>query len=132
MPAVFMEWGGDLGVNPQGGLLLAYGADETRQAIIRTLLTTPANPPGAPSQQPEFYLDPAFGEGLRIQVSANLTPAILAAIKQSITKTVLSAPGVNPSIPPSIQVTSQGNVTFITVYYTLSNGQPSQMAFQIG
>lgn len=135
MPAVWMEWGGDLQRNPQGGLLLAYGPDQTRQGIVRELFTTPALTLDDGSQvQPEFYLDPKFGGGLRVLVGQNLTPAVLGALKQRINQVVLRTPGVNSAVPPSISTSSpdNGRTLYLAVSYALSNGQPQKLAFQIG
>ena len=135
MSAIWMEWGGDLRRNPQGGLLLSYGQDQTRQGIIRELLTTPGLTLDDGSRvQPEFYLVPTFGGGLRALVGQAQTEGMIARITQRINQVVLRSPGVNSAIPPVVSTSSRnnGNTVFISARYTGTNGQPQAVAFQIG
>ncbi len=129
-----MEWGGDFVATPQGGLLLAYGPDQTRQGIIRELLTTSAlTLDNGVTVQAEFILFPTLGGGLRILIGQNSTPDLLKQIQQKITNIVLKNPGVNPSVLPVIQTqqTLQPSAVYFIVSYTLVSGVPQTIAFEV-
>lgn len=132
MAALWQEFGQDLVQSPNGGLLMAYGEDEVRQALERELLTTPALTLDDGTVVPaEFIWDPTFGVGLRVLIGQTAYEGWLSAIKQKINNAVLSNPGVNSSIPPVIQVTQTGQLVTILVDYTLANGTPGSLALQI-
>jgi hypothetical protein len=133
MPALWMEFGQDPVQSPQGGLQLAYGADQVRQAICRELLTTPAlTLDDGTTVQAEYILDPTFGVGLRVLIGQLDSDAFIAQTTQKITNCVLKTPGVNASIPPTIQAIQQGTAEYILISYQLANGSPSSAALQIG
>jgi hypothetical protein len=133
MACLSMPWGGDLVMSPAGGLALATGQDGINQMITRELLTTSnvllANGVRA---SPEFYLLPGFGRSLRVLVGQTVTEDLVDRLTQEITSVVLTTPGVDPNVPPTIQVTPVGHAVVILVSYSLSNGQPASVAFQVG
>ena len=128
-----MPWGGDLVLSPAGGLALATGQESINQLIVRELLTT-SNVvlDNGVQASPEFYYDPTFGRSLRVLVGQNITEDLLDRLTQEITSVTLKTPGVNPNVPPTVQTAQAGNAVTILVAYTLSNGQPASVAFQVG
>ena len=134
MAARWMEFAQDLVQSSTGGLLMAYNADQVRQAIIRQLLTTPAlTLDDGTSVQAEYIWDTTFGLGLRVLVGKGATQSWLSSLTQKINNCVLQTPGVNAAIPPVVTTTinAAAHIVYIVVSYTLANGTQSSLALQI-
>src|ERR1035438_1387702 len=115
MATLFMEFGDDFQLNPQGGLLMAYGFDETRQIIERVAFTTcQTTMPDGSITPGEYYLDPTFGESLRLKVGTLSTAQALAEIQRGLRVGAASAPGVDSSQPVQFDLQPSGNTVFLT------------------
>lgn len=133
MAALWMEFGDDLAQNQNGGLLLAYNADEVRQAICRDLLTTPAlTLDDGTTVQAEYIWDTTFGAGARVFIGQNASSADLNALKQRATNSILKNPGVNATIQPTFTFTKTGQATYMLAGYQLANGSKGSLALQVG
>ena len=70
MTDAFHHFGSDLAVSANGDLLTASGADESRQRVLRRLLTNPA----------DYLWQPEYGAGLPASVGRPLDAAPLTAL----------------------------------------------------
>jgi hypothetical protein len=130
---LFMEYGQDFKLNGSGGLAMALAFDETRQILERAAFTTAAlTLPDGSIMEPEYFLDPTFGESLKAKVGTLATRAALDEIQRGLRAAASAAPGVNINAPPTFVIQQVGNTVnvFITIY--LSNGTSQQLAYSIG
>ncbi len=128
---LYLEYGGDFVLSQTGGLLLATGWDEIRQAVERILFTNPASvsPSGEP-EAPDYIFVPSFGTGLRRQVDMPLNQAAVAGMVQKIRQAVMQVAAVSPSIPPQVGFARPSLETLvIQITVTLRNGQTGTIPF---
>lgn len=133
MTALYLEWGQDLVLTPNGSLQLATGWDEVRQRILRRMLTNPAftAPDGRPIQA-DYIFDDTYGIGLPVLVGGNLTSQLFEQLKQAITKGVLLDAAVDTSQPPAIVFQQPDPQTMIiSVQVILLTGQVGQIVLQV-
>lgn len=94
MADLSLEWGGDLELTADGDLMLVDGSDETRQSIIRRLLTAS----GA------YIWAPEYGAGLPGRIGRIARESVIAAIVRAqiaLEATVASVPVPKTTVTPS-------------------------------
>lgn len=133
MSTIWLEFGDDFALNPQGGLLCATGFDETRQVIERAAFTTPQTTLADGSiASAEYYLDTGFGEGLRIKIGSLPLPQALQEFQRGMRVAAASAPSVDQTQPVQFSIVNSGNIVYITVTIPLVNGKTKSTTYSIG
>ena len=106
MAELWHVFGNDLTINATGDLLLASGAEQTRQRIIRRLLTN----------QGDYIWHPTYGAGLGRFIGR---PGNERQITGVIRAQVLQETSVARVPPPAVTVTNNGNNTYYAqIQYT--------------
>ncbi len=125
MATLWMEFGQDFQLTANGGLAMASGWDETRQAIERIALTNPASP----GILPDCMWAPKFGLGLPRQVGQPINQALITA---AISEATRRAPGVDTTSAPTIVVAENADHTFsCEVTVPLANGTRKTTTIQV-
>lgn len=100
MADLSLEWGADLELTADGDLKLVNGSDETRQSIIRRLLTNTGS----------YIWAPEYGAGLPARIGRVAREGVIAAIVRSqialeatvaslpVPKTTVTASDANPGL----------------------------------
>ncbi len=124
MSILYLEYGGDLQLTPNGTLALASGWDEIRQSLERALLTNPAQTLSDGSTiSADYIYDPTFGEGLLTEVDASVTQGVLSRLKARIAKALAQNPNVAYVGDPSVSLTKVGQDRFqLLIVVPLKNG----------
>jgi hypothetical protein len=132
-PDFWLDWNSDLLLTPSGSIQVATGWDSTRQGIVRSLITNPAQTlPDGTTTTPDYIFEPDFGVGLGAMVDQNYDTASLQALEQKIQNAVLNDPGVNSSAPPSVQFNQPNNYTLdIIISVTQISGEPGTIALAV-
>lgn len=129
----WLEWGGDLQIAPNGGLLTANGWDEIRQIAARAILTNPLTTlPSGGSIPPDYVYEPSFGAGLGLYVGQDMNQSAVTSLAASITAQITALPQVNADKPPTIsftQLINNGILLQVTVY--LNTGQSGTVALVV-
>jgi hypothetical protein len=132
MSALWLEYGVGFAFNQNGGLSMAQGWDETRQWLERFAMTVPKlSLPDGTQTDPE-YLPSPFGLGGRVIVGQLPTSQAAKQLGSLIAAAAASAPGTNPSQPPSVTITNNNDhiyVVSVTVY--LSSGLTQTLSYQV-
>lgn len=132
MPSVslFLEWGGDFRVSPQGGILLATDtaaeATSTIQRIQRLLFTNPQNTNayGNVIARGDSLFYPTYGAGVPSLVDATMTQSLISDLQSKIQNQLSLDPGIVRNPVPIINVTSDGvSGLFISVVVQTTSGQ---------
>lgn len=133
MGALYLEFGGDLTLNQNGGLQMAVGWDEARQRIERGILTSPAdNVPGVGPLPPDYIFEPEYGAGAPRLVGQNMTSKELAKLTQAIAQIVMADPSVDSTIPPNVSATQAGFQSYlVTINLTLADQTPGSIVFEV-
>lgn len=130
----YLDWGGDLLLTPSGSIQLAVGWTQTRQRIIRRIISVPAQqlPDGSYTIATNMF-DQAFGIGLGADVDKSINQDYESMIERKIAQGVLEDEDVNTSIPPSIvfQRPTPSSL-WIIIGVTLISGQPGTISIKIG
>src|SRR5436190_392695 len=112
-------FGSDLTVSANGDLLVADGLEESKQRVLRRLLTNPR----------DYLWEPLYGAGLPSYIGLPLDePAISALIKGQM---YLEA---DVSHDPEPQVTLQlipNGISARIVYTSVENGEPVLLSFDV-
>ena len=137
---LFLDWNRDFILTPGGDLQTAQGWDQTRQRIVRKVLTNSHQQlPDGTFTQADYIFQPEFGLGLGAQVlqlfSKFKAPnAATHSFRQKVTQAVLSEPPpVDPGTPPVIRFSDPQYRTkeiFITVF--LNAGRQGQIVIRSG
>lgn len=130
---IWLDWGGDFIVSPNGGLLQANGWDVVRQTVSRAVLTNPLTTlPGGQSIPPDYVYEPSFGAGMGLYVGQDMNISQRTALTASIRSQILKVPEVNVTVPPSISFTPlTGNGVLVQVQVTLSSGKIGTVTLQV-
>ena len=132
MATLSLEFGIDFGLNPNGGLVMAQQWTETRQAFERGMFATPQLTLNDGSQiDPDLLYAPSYGAGLGFKVGENPTGQWLADIQAGANYAAQNAPGVSPTIPPQVSLTSDQHTQNMTVTITTLTG-PQTLSYQTG
>jgi hypothetical protein len=127
MATLFMEFGEGFALNGAGGLALAQGWDETRQAGERIALTTALTVDSAGTIVPPEYLDDVtFGLSSRIKIGELLPGQAAAALGDAAKAAFAVAPGADPNHPPDVAISQPSDHTFlvnVTVYLTAGGSE---------
>jgi hypothetical protein len=131
MATIWLEWGTDFGVNPNGGLAMAQQWDETRQAFERGMLACPQLTAADGSQiDPDLLYAPNFGAGLGFRIGELPTGQWLAAVQQAANYAAANSPGVNPTIPPVVTLSSDEHTQTMTVVLATTSG-PQTLTYAV-
>jgi phage baseplate assembly protein W len=106
MAELWHQFGSDLSLSATGDLLTASGSEQTRQRILRRLLTNPG----------DYIWHPDYGAGLGRFIGQ---PGRVKQIQGVIRAQVLQEPTVARTPPPTITVTAGQNGTYTaSIEYT--------------
>jgi hypothetical protein len=102
-----LDWNGDLSVGSSGDLGLTVGSAQTKQRLLRRLLTNPG----------DYIWNLDYGGGLALFVGSTTNPAVIEAV----IRTQISLEPIIPSMPaPTATVkaldTTSGYVTADIMY----------------
>lgn len=130
---LWLDWNSDLILTPSGSVQMATGWDATRQGIVRSLITNPAQElPDGTITTPDYVFEPEYGVGLGKMVDQDFGAVTLSTLEQKIQNAVLSDPGVDSSVPPSVLFNQPNNYTLdIVISVVQVNGQPGTIALQV-
>lgn len=109
--------GGDLLLG-KGGLHVISGAEETRQRLLRRLLTNPG----------DYIWQPEYGVGLQSMVGEVVIPSVMQA---AIRVQVLKDPGVDPghSVDVTVSAGADGFCLCHISYVDADTGQQQTLDF---
>ena len=129
MADLYAYWGSDLNLSATGGLLTADGLEQSKQRVLRRLLTNPAqyDTSGNVITPGDYLWQPHYGAGLPSYVGQNLDiPALTALIRAQmyLEASVLHDP--EPVI--TLQAIPNGLAAQIT-YYESDSGLPVLLNF---
>jgi len=131
MPKVWLEFGIDFGVNPNGGLAMAQQWDETRQAFEAAMFACPQITLNDGSQiDPDLLYASTFGAGLGLKVGQNPTAQWTSTIQAGANYAAQNAPGVNPTVPPQISLTQSQHYQNLQVNLTTTTG-PQSLSYTV-
>lgn len=132
MSVLYMEWGEDLVITPNGSLQLARGWDEARQRIERRLFTNAQEVlPGNVVVAPDYLFDINYGIGCAKKVGEPMNADLLGDIRQRVNQGVMVDDAVSDALPPSIQMFRQQNGTLLLIIgVPLKTGEVGQIAIQ--
>ena len=121
MPDLAHSYGGDLTLSATGDLALSTGADETRDRVLRRLLTSP----GAYL----WHLD--YGAGLAGMIGRPINPGVIQAVAQ---QQMLLEAAVATSPPPTVAVSpGQAGAVFASIsYIDAPSGTPQVLSLPKG
>ena len=131
MSDLYHYWGGDLNLSATGGLLLADSVELSKQAILRRLLTNPAqyDTNGNVTVPGDYLWHPEYGAGLPSYIGRTLDePAITALIRSQmyLEASVLHDP------EPVISLRQIPNGLSVQISYTESeSGDPVLLSFNV-
>lgn len=130
MSTMYLEWGGDFVVTPNGSLQWASGWDEVRQRIERRIITNPLEVlPSGEAVPPDYIFDTNYGLGYAKLVNQNLNNTMLSTIKQRAYQGVTVDDAVSGAYPPQISLYSPIPGELILVLgVTLKTGEQGQIA----
>ncbi len=130
---LYLDWGGDLQINQNGGLVLATGWDQVRQRILRRLLTNQSFTLADGSPVPADYIyDPAYGIGCRRLVGEPGGEATQSRLRQMINAAVLVDEGVDINRLPQITITTFDSFTlYVEIVVYLLTGQPGVLQLTV-
>ena len=133
MTTLFVEFGADLIVTPNGSIQLAQGWDEIRQRILRRILTTAQELlPDGTQTLPDYIFDVNYGIGAAKLVGQPITQSLVTALTNAITSGVTQDSAVVSNVLPKINIRRYGiNTLYVTVQVFLVNGQIGTLAFTI-
>ena len=130
---LWLDWGNDFQIAPNGGLVQANGWDEVRQLVVRAVLTNPRTLlPSGEIVPPDYVYEPNFGAGLGLYVGQDMNQTQITALAGSITTQVLALPQVDATKPPTISFTrlpNSGMLVQVTVY--LNTGQVGTVTLKV-
>lgn len=131
MAQVWLEFSIDFGVDPTGGLAMAQGWDETRQSFEAAMFACPQLTLNDGSQiDPDLLYAPKFGAGLGFKVGQNPTGQWLADIQAGANYAAQNAPGVDPTVPPQVTLTSSQHLQQLIVNLTTTTG-PQTLSYDV-
>jgi hypothetical protein len=114
MSAIYLEYGGDFVLNQYGGLQLATGWDQVRQALERAILTNPQTDlPGQGPLPPDYLFESAYGSGATREIGQDITADSLAAVVAKVQAAAATIPGIDPTIAPVISIAQSGFQTVL-------------------
>lgn len=111
-----LTFGGDFAISQTGGLLLTSGTEQTKQRIIRRMLTVP----GA------YIWHTNYGAGLQRYIGQVLTQAKFQEIKALITEQIYLEETVAKNPPPGITFEVIPTGLFCQIIYTDAPQQSQQ------
>lgn len=100
MAAISHTVGSDLDLDSSGGLAVVSGAEQTRQAILRRLLTNAGDY--------IWHLD--YGAGIPARIGQ---PYRAQAIREAILAQMREEEAVDQSTPPTVTITENGAGTYL-------------------
>lgn len=110
---------GDLGLGATGGLQVADGSLNSRQRILRRLLTNPG----------DYIWEPEYGAGLPRYIGQKLD---LTAITALIRSQMYLESSVQQQPEPQIEVTSILNGVYVRIVYVeAQSGRTESLAFEV-
>ena len=112
-------FGGDLALSATGDLLPADGIEESKQRILRRLLTNPG----------DYLWHPDYGAGLPSYIGRPLDAAALSSLIKS---QMYAEGGVSQDPEPLIALQPIPNGISVRIGYTaLPSGQPAYLNFDV-
>jgi hypothetical protein len=131
MATIWLEYSIDFGANPNGGLAMAQQWDETRQAFERGMFACPQLTANDGSQiDPDLQYAPTFGAGLGFRIGENPTDQWLSTINGATKYAASQAPGVNPTVPPQVTLSSDQHTQTMTVKLATTVG-PQTLVYAV-
>ena len=130
---LFLEYGGDLVLDQNGGLQTAVGWDETRQRIVRHLCTNSRSilPDGTPVA-PEYIYDVTYGLDFRRLVDEPIGAKYQSTLMQAVIAAVTSDASVNTNVPPSVKLSRPTiNTLYVLIAVALEDQSVGQIALQV-
>ena len=120
-----LDWGGDLKIAPNGGVLSVNGWDEARQSTVRAVLTNPAGTlPSGTVVPPDYVFEPTYGAGIGLYVGQDMTSSQVAELQAKISEVVLTQEFVDQAVAPTVTVQNAVNGgQLISVAMRLVNNQ---------
>ena len=131
---LYLEYNQDLVITPNGSIQFATGWDQTRERIIRSLLTTPATSlSNGATSTPDYIFHPAYLIGLGELVDTNLTNEDIAILTRQINQACTAEPNVDPGVAADILITGkQTNTINIFIAVQLINGTSGAISVTLG
>lgn len=130
--AIWLEWGGDLVVSQNGGLIMASGWDQVRQRILRRLLTTAQiTRHDGESFDAEYIFDTEYGLSFRTREGDLFSDSYADELKALINSAVIVDEGTDPARPPKIDMRRTNHLVDIAITVYLSDGTLGRIPFQI-
>lgn len=127
---LYLEWGGDLVVSQNGGLVLAYGWDQVKQRILRRLLTNPNFTLADGTKVPADYIfDSNYGLGFRRRIGEPFYESLRREMEALIYNAVIVDEGVDTLRPPTIELTEKDHRVYVDIIVYLRVGRPGRIAF---
>lgn len=133
MTDIYLEWGSDLIITPNGSIQTAVNWDQVRERIIRRIFTNRAERlPDGSYTVPDYIFDIAYGESGGALIDQNPTQAWLRDFNRRVRQGVLADAAVDPGSVPTTVVRKYGSTYQIFVNVKLINGQPGQVSIKLG
>jgi hypothetical protein len=127
--SLYLEWGGDFVLTPNGGLQEAVGWDLVRQNLERLILTNfgTVQPDGEQTIGDDIF-HPEYGIGTRATIGQVRVPNTVAEVKRKVKSAIAQYNEIAQNPPPIVSVTPipQGFEIYIDVF--MSDMQPGTIA----
>jgi len=106
LPDLSVPWEGDLIIGPNGDFVTVSGPTQTKERIIRRLLTNPLaqDNNGQVTGQCDYVFHPQYGAGARRLVHTVITPELTQTVQQRVTEQALQEPSVVANPAPVVNV----------------------------
>ncbi len=133
MSVLYLDWGGDLVLTPNGSVQMANGWDEARQLTVRALLTNSATQlPTGEQVPPDYVFSPTYGTGLGLYVGEDLNTTQVNKLQSLINSQVLNQTFVDPTYEPQTTFANVGiHGMVITINMRLVSNQVGTVALQV-
>ena len=130
---LYLDWGGDFVLTPNGSVQMANGWDEARQLTVRALLTNPATQlPTGEQVPPDYVFDPEYGAGLGLYVGVDMNTTQVNKLQGLINSQVLNQSFVDPTYEPQVTFTSVPvHGMIVTINMRLVNKHIGTVALQV-
>jgi len=133
MTALKLNWGEDLVVNQNGGLVTEDGEDEVVSRIARRILTNSKTILSGEIIPPDYIFHPQYGLSFRAFVQGKFTDDQKAKIRQVTEQGIKMDAAVDPSLFPVITFSQpRPDILKVQADFWLLDGTKSAIKFSIG
>lgn len=133
--SIYLEFGQDFIINPNGGLQTAVGWDEVRQYIERFLLTNSQTlEPSGVYVLPDYIFHPNYGLGVLALVGELILPTEIANLESLCLQAVAAMtdangnPIISNNPPPQVTVIQQQHDIYLFIRVSPYNLPPGVIA----